>query len=266
MKALSVLGVTVHDVTYGEALETICRFVADGGPHMVTTPNPEFVMLARRDQHFRATLTRAALAIPDGVGLLWAGRVSGCPFREHVRGTDLVVRLASHSAAAGHRWFLLGAAPGIAEKAATALRTMAPGLDIAGTFPGDASPAGDAETRRVIRSAGRVDIALVAYGARAQELWMDRNLGEIGIPVGIGVGGVFNYLAGVSPRAPYWMRKLELEWLHRLVTEPWRWRRQAALPLFAAHVALATWLPGSPGAVQVALSAEGDSTKGLSTS
>src|SRR4051812_20937227 len=118
MKALSVLGVTVHDVTYTEALDAIMGFVADGGPHLVTTPNPEFVITARRNAPFRAVLKQAALAIPDGIGLLWAGRISGHPFREHVRGTDLVLKLAVRSAEAGHRWFLLGAAPGTAEAAA----------------------------------------------------------------------------------------------------------------------------------------------------
>lgn len=266
MKALSVLGVTVHDVTYTEALDAIMRFVADGRPHMITTPNPEFVITARRNSAFRAVLSEASLAIPDGVGLLWAGRVSGHPFREHVRGTDLVTRLAVRSAAKGHRWFLLGAAPGIAEKAAESLLRFAPELEIAGTFAGDATPAGDVEARAVIRSAGKVDVVLVAYGARAQEHWIHRNIKELGIPVGIGVGGVFNYLSGVSPRAPTWARKLELEWLHRLITEPWRWRRQVALPIFVAQVALATWLPGAQGAVREIDSTKSDGSMGNSRS
>ncbi|MQA93043.1 MAG: WecB/TagA/CpsF family glycosyltransferase, partial [Gemmatimonas sp.] len=71
---------------------------------------------------------------------------------------------------------------------------------------------------------------LVAYGAPKQELWLDRNLATLGIPIGIGVGGVFNYLAGDAPRAPSWIRKLHFEWLHRLATQPWRWRRRLVLP------------------------------------
>jgi N-acetylglucosaminyldiphosphoundecaprenol N-acetyl-beta-D-mannosaminyltransferase len=88
--------------------------------------------------------------------------------------------------------------------------------------------------RARIRAAGRVDVLLVAYGAPKQEAWLDRNLAELGIPVGIGVGGVFNYLSGETPRAPAWVRRIHFEWLHRLITQPWRWRRQLALPAFAA--------------------------------
>ena len=84
--------------------------------------------------------------------------------------------------------------------------------------------------RAAIRAAAPVDVLLVAYGAPKQERWLDRNLAALEIPVGIGVGGVFNYLSGATPRAPRLAAPLHLEWLHRLVTQPWRWRRQLALP------------------------------------
>ena len=74
---------------------------------------------------------------------------------------------------------------------------------------------------------------LVAYGAPKQEHWLDRNLAALEIPVGIGVGGVLNYLSGTVPRAPAWVRRIHFEWLHRLISQPWRWRRQRALPVFA---------------------------------
>lgn len=250
MHARSILGVIVHDVTYEEALDAICRFVEDRGPHVVTTPNPEFVMSARRNRAFRRVLNRAALAIPDGVGLLWAGRLAGYPFREHVRGTDLVLRLARRSAERGHRWFLLGGAPGVAKRAATAIQQHAPGLAIAETLAGRSGPEGDEETRAAIQAAGPVDVLLVAFGAPGQEFWMDRNLAAVDVPVGIGVGGVFNYLAGEAPRAPVVIRRLELEWLHRLATQPWRWRRQLALPAFVLTVLAAQFLPGGRGAVR----------------
>ena len=92
--------------------------------------------------------------------------------------------------------------------------------------------------RAAIAAVGPIDLILVAYGAPTQEFWLDRNLGPLGIPAGIGVGGVFNYLSGRAPRAPLWMRRLELEWLHRLLTQPRRWRRQLALPRFAALAVL----------------------------
>jgi N-acetylglucosaminyldiphosphoundecaprenol N-acetyl-beta-D-mannosaminyltransferase len=231
--------VRVDDVTYAETLALVERFIVEGGPHAITTPNPEFVMQARQDAAFRALLDRAALNIPDGVGLLLAARLQGERFREHVRGTDLVERLAALGATRGHRWYLLGAAEGVAQAAADRLQARHPGLTIAGAAPGSPHERDDDSTRALIRAAGRVDLILVAYGAPAQERWMERNLGPLGIPVGIGVGGVLNFLSGQVPRAPGWMRRLELEWLHRLLVQPWRWRRQLSLPHFAALAVVA---------------------------
>lgn len=234
VRSVEVLGVRVDDVTYAEALRIARQAIATRTPHVVTTPNPEFVMLARRDASFRAVLGRAALNVPDGVGLLVAARLRGQRLREHVQGTDLVLKLAAESPGAGYRWFLLGGHGDVAERAGAALRRAYPGLAIAGAAPGSPRPAADAATRTLVRAAGQVDVLLVAYGAPKQEQWLDRNLAALGIPVGIGVGGVFNYLAGDTPRAPLWIRRLHFEWLHRLVTQPWRWRRQLALPVFAA--------------------------------
>jgi N-acetylglucosaminyldiphosphoundecaprenol N-acetyl-beta-D-mannosaminyltransferase len=191
-------------------------------------------MLARADPAFRAVLNRAALNIPDGIGLVLAARLAGERLRQHVQGTDLVHQLAADSARRGERWFLLGGHGDVAERAAAALARAYPGLQIAGATPGSPRPTDDPATRAVIDAAGSVQVLLVAYGAPKQEHWLDRNLGALHIPVGIGVGGVFNYLAGDTPRAPAWVRGLHCEWLHRLITQPWRWRRQLALPRFAA--------------------------------
>jgi N-acetylglucosaminyldiphosphoundecaprenol N-acetyl-beta-D-mannosaminyltransferase len=236
--SIDILGVRVDDVTYNETLALIERWIAEGGHHAITTPNPEIVMLAWREPDFRATLGRAALNVPDGIGLFLAARLRRERFRQHVRGTDLVHHLAALGAVRGHRWFLLGAADGIARKAADRLMSQYPGLTIVGAEPGSPHPQDDPATWAMIRSAGPIDLILVAYGAPAQERWLERSLQPLGIPVGIGVGGVFNFLSGEVPRAPGWMRRLELEWLHRLIVQPWRWKRQLELPRFAGLVAL----------------------------
>jgi N-acetylglucosaminyldiphosphoundecaprenol N-acetyl-beta-D-mannosaminyltransferase len=220
-------------VTYPEALDVLRRAIHDRVPHVVTTPNPEFVMLARRDAPFRSALNRAALNIPDGVGLLLGARLAGERLREHVQGTDLVLMLAAESAQAGWRWFLLGGEGDVSARAARSMERDFPGLQIAGTASGSPLADDDAKTRAAIQAVGQVDVLLVAYGAPKQELWLDRNLGLLDIPVGIGVGGVFNYLSGDAPRAAAWVRRIHFEWLHRLVSQPWRWRRQLALPQFA---------------------------------
>jgi N-acetylglucosaminyldiphosphoundecaprenol N-acetyl-beta-D-mannosaminyltransferase len=115
-----------------------------------------------------------------------------------------------------------------------------PGLVIAGHLEGDPAPTGEAAARAVLTAAGPIHLLLVAYGAPRQEAWLARNLPHLpGVAIGIGVGGTFNFIAGRSPRPPAWMQRVGLGWLFRLLSEPWRWRRQLALPHFAALVLLA---------------------------
>jgi N-acetylglucosaminyldiphosphoundecaprenol N-acetyl-beta-D-mannosaminyltransferase len=230
--SVDVLGVRIDDVTYPEALAVMLEAIRARTPHVVSTPNPEIVMLARGDAAFRATLNRAALNIPDGIGLVLAARLGGRRLREHVQGTDLVLLLAAESARAGHRWFLLGGEGGVAAQAARALTEQFPGLQVVGAERGSPLAEDDPDTRQAIVAVAPVDVLLVAYGAPKQERWLERNLAALEIPVGIGVGGVFNYFSGATPRAPVWVRRMHFEWLHRLVTQPWRWRRQLALPIF----------------------------------
>lgn len=235
-QSVCILGVRVDDVTTDEALQLMVGYIEEGqrdpsAVHQVVTVNPEFVMRAQRDPTFRVVLQNAQLAIPDGVGLLWAARVLGCRLRERVTGSDTVPLLARECAARGHRLFLLGAAPGVAEQAARELCAANPGLQIAGTYAG--SPAASEEDGIVARIvASRPRVLLVAYGAPAQDVWIARNLARLGVPLCIGVGGTLDFLAGVAQRAPAGMRRMGVEWLYRLLREPRRWRRMLALPHF----------------------------------
>lgn len=231
-----ILGARVDDLTWDETLAFIARFVASGQPHQVMTPNPEFVMRARRDPVFRALLDRVDLAPADGVGLKWAARLLGLPLRQVVPGSDLVERLAAAGMRTGQRWFLLGAAEGVAAEAAAILSARYPGLVIAGAWSGSPDPAEDDALCRRIEAAKPVDLLLVAYGAPKQDQWIARNQPRLRIPVAIGVGGTFNFIAGRSRRPPELVKKLNLIWLFRLLTEPRRWRRQLALVHFAALV------------------------------
>jgi N-acetylglucosaminyldiphosphoundecaprenol N-acetyl-beta-D-mannosaminyltransferase len=242
MRSVDILGIRVDDVTYEEALEIIEGFILKGGYHQVTTPNPEFVVYAQSNPAFRSVLNNAALSIPDGGGLLLAGRWLKRPIREQVRGTDLAYKLMERASKKGYKVFLLGAAPGVAEEAAARFREMYPGINIVGTFAGSADPEGDEEARRAVLQKGRPDIILVAYGAPKQDDWLARNLPLLDIPVGIGVGGVFDFVSGRVRRAPLWMRNMGLEWLFRLIMQPWRWRRQLALPTFLLLVLRARFL------------------------
>jgi len=242
-----ILGVRVHDVTMEEALRIVAGFLAKGGAHQICTVNPEFVMHARRDPAFFRVLEEADLNVPDGVGLLWAGRILRQPLRERVPGVELMEALAVRAAERGWRVFLLGAAEGVADRAAAVLQARYPGLIVAGTFAGSPRPEDAPHILERLRKA-RPDLLFVAYGAPQQDLWIARYQPELGIPVAMGVGGAFDFIAGVVPRAPRWMREIGLEWLYRLIRQPWRWRRMLALPRFVLAVLAARYGSGGTGA------------------
>ncbi|MCS6772648.1 MAG: WecB/TagA/CpsF family glycosyltransferase [Thermoflexales bacterium] len=231
----------MHDVTLCQACDIAEALIQRGGAYQFATVNPEFIMAAQRDPEFMALLQQTALNVPDGVGVLWAARRLGQPLRERVAGVDLVQALCGMASA--HRWrtFFLGAQPGVAERAAARMAERFPGLMICGTFAG--TPREEDAPAIVKRIANcKPQLLFVAYGAPAQDKWLARHLrevlvGEQGL-VGVGVGGAFDFIAGVQQRAPLWMQRAGLEWLHRLVRQPWRWRRQLALIRFVFAVLL----------------------------
>ena len=228
---INILDIPVHDVTMAETLDLITQFVAQGKAHQICTVNPEFIMAAQNDLEFKHILNRSALNLPDGIGVVWAARRQGRVVRERVAGSDLIYQLADRAAKTGWKIFLLGAADGVADQTAIKLRSLYPGVKIVGAWAGSPRPDDDDEAVRRIR-ATEADIVLVAYGAPKQDKWIDRNLARTGASVAIGVGGSFDFVVGTQRRAPQWLRRLNLEWLYRLVREPRRWRRQLALPRF----------------------------------
>jgi N-acetylglucosaminyldiphosphoundecaprenol N-acetyl-beta-D-mannosaminyltransferase len=233
--SIEILGVRVDDATYDDLLARVDAFVASGRSHQIVTLNPEMLVVAHDEPNFRRILNTAELTVADGVGLLFAARWLGHPLRERVTGSDGIYRLATHCAQRGYRVFFLGAAPGVAAVVADRLTAENPSLEVAGTYAGSPSAEDEDDIIERVRAAGP-DLLFVAYGVPAEEKWIARNRCRLGVPVMIGVGGTFDFVAGVTKRAPAWLRRLGLEWLHRLIQEPWRWRRQVALPKFAALV------------------------------
>jgi N-acetylglucosaminyldiphosphoundecaprenol N-acetyl-beta-D-mannosaminyltransferase len=243
---VTVLGVRVDRLTLAEVLDLTERWVAEararrarGAPirtRQVVTLNPEMVMAARRDDALRAVLNGADLVLADGVGVVLAARLRGVRGIVRLTGVETVGALAERAAARGWRLFLLGAPPGVAAEAAVRLRAEHVGLLVVGTHAGSPLPAEDGASAERIRE-GATDVLCVAYGAPAQEWWIDRNREALGATVAIGVGGTLDFLAGQVPRAPAALRRMGLEWAFRLWRQPWRWRRMLALPHFALAVA-----------------------------
>jgi len=226
---VDICGVRIHNLTMNETLARIGRMVARGKPSYVFTPNVDHIVQLQRDTAFRAAYAEAALVVPDGFPLLWAANFLGTPLKERVSGSDLVPSECAVAAERGYRLFFLGGRPGSAETAKKRLERIHPGIRIAGVycppygFEKDAAE--NARIVEIVRNASP-DILFVGLGSPKQELWIHRHYRQLEVPVSIGVGATFEFLAGVVRRAPAAMQHAGLEWLWRLGCEPRRlWKR-----------------------------------------
>jgi len=233
---VDILGIGFDRLDLDAAVDRIVRRHATGAHTFVITANPEFVMLARRDPVLAAIARTADLVVADGTGVLVASRMLGDPLPGRVPGRLLVDALLARIAPTGAPVFFLGASPGIAELAADAAKRRVPSLRVAGAYAGSPLPVDDPSARARIAEAA-TDVLLVAYGMPAQERWIARNLPHLeSVRLAIGVGGVFDQLAGRVRVPPRFVHAIGFEWLWRLAFEPRRWRRQRALPVFVALV------------------------------
>lgn len=226
---IDILGILIDSITCRETLAQIDRFIQAGRPQQIVTINVDFLNIGYRDPAFVTLLNAAALAVPDGMPLLWVARLLGQPLLERITGTDLLYGAADLAARKGYRMFLLGAAPGVAATAGIILAQRFPGLQIVGTYAPPEQAAFDAaENAHIVAQirAARPDLLFVALGTPKQEKWIAHHLDALGVPVCIGIGGVLNFLTGRVARAPAHWQRAGLEWLYRLLREPGRlWRR-----------------------------------------
>lgn len=194
---------------------------------IVVTLNPEILMAARRSSRLRRIIAHAFLVVPDGIGVVRALNGRGWGPATRVAGVDMVEQYCGFAAELGHKVAFVGAAPGVAQRAADELIGRHPALQVVAV---DDGPPNGATARRVGHA--KPDVVLAAYGGGRQEPFLADYGETLGAAVGIGVGGTFDFLAGEVTRAPRIVRERGLEWLWRLVKEPWRWRRQTVLPQF----------------------------------
>ena len=231
---INVLGVGFDNITMDQAVAEGVRLMETPGPHYVVTPNPEIVEVCREDHEAMEAVNGADLVLADGIGVIYGAKMLGTPLKGRVTGIGFAQNLMARMAENGKSLYLLGAKPGVAEKAAEALRKQYPGLRIAGTHDGYFQE--DAPVTEAIRESG-ADVAFVCLGAPKQEKWMQKNGKATGAHLLVGLGGCLDVFSGEVQRAPEVFQKLGLEWLHRLVKDPRRIGRMMKLPLFLIHAA-----------------------------
>ena len=220
-----LLGLNLDRLDVDQVLGWAENRVQEGRPGHVVTANIRFMSVAMQDRSFASIINGADLAVTDGMPLIWLSKLLGAPIPERITGPDLILSLAKLAAEKGYSVYLMGAAPGVAEDAATLLCAMYPGLKIAGTHPGYFDEDEELEMVYTIRRC-RPQFLFVALGCPKQEFWIHRWKHELDVPVCIGVGGTLDILTGRLKRAPTWVQRTGLEWLYRLQQEPRRlWRR-----------------------------------------
>lgn len=183
--------------------------------------NAHCVNVAARNVDYRRALHGADMLLPDGVGLELAAKLHGSHFAANLNGTDLGPELGRAIAARGLSLFLLGAAPGVAERAAERLRELAPGLQIVGTCDGFDGLRDPQAAIAAINASG-ADMVWMATGVPHQDLWLAAHANALNARYLLGVGALLDFLSGRISRAPIWMRRVRLEWLWRLGLEPRR--------------------------------------------
>jgi len=204
----------------------------------VVTPNVDHVVMLQGQEDFRRAYENADLVLADGWPVVWASRKVGCPLPGVVPGSDLVpgvFRAASdafrNSGAQPLRVFLLGAAPGVAARAARRIENDWPGVEVVGEYsPPMGFERDNKESAFIVTliAEAQPDVLVVGLGAPKQELWVHRHQAEIKAGVALCVGATIDFLAGERRRAPLWMRRMKIEWLHRMLSEPKRLIRRYA--------------------------------------
>lgn len=257
----------IKPLSFKDALEYLVKSAqTDGKKTFVVTINPEIIMLARSDQEYEKVLKSADLALADGIGVVWAAKIFGKLVNGRIHGADLVEKLSERAAKYPITVGFLGGRGNVADKTAECLVKKYPGLKVAfavsewpeklddrrlkienrtlriedrksinlqsSTFKGPSSIIHNPSSNNRMSA----DILFVAFGSPKQEKWIYENLPDIDVRVAIGIGGAFDFISGNVRRAPVWLRSLGLEWLFRLLIQPWRIKRQLALPKFVILV------------------------------
>lgn len=232
-----LLGVTITNESEDKILEHVLKLVKIGKKFTIVTPNPEILVYADKHEKYKNILNNAQIALPDGVGVVLAGKLVGKPFKSRVTGVDFIQNLCKITGENPISMGFLGGRGKVAERAVECLRKKYPwikvafvgqewseaGFDLPSTISAHPRPS------RSSHSFPTIDILFVAYGFPKQEEWIAEHLENLPVTAAMGVGGSFDYLSGEVVRAPGFVRAWGFEWLFRLIRQPWRLKRQLAL-------------------------------------
>jgi N-acetylglucosaminyldiphosphoundecaprenol N-acetyl-beta-D-mannosaminyltransferase len=254
---VDIADVQIDNVTKAEAIEKIDSFVQSGKSHYIVTPYSEMIVFAQGNLAYREVLNNSSLSLPDGVGILWAAKFLSLPkhnalwtwsqvkysllaipfnkkfirsvIKEQVTGSRLVYDLAKLASEKNYSLALVGGSGNVAAQAAYKLKKLYPNLNIKLAL---SDRPFDGQIIKEINETNS-DILLLAYSPPKQEMWLAENYLKLNTKAAIGLGGTFDYLAGKRAAAPNFMHQAGLEWLWRLITQPWRIKRMwNAIPVF----------------------------------
>ena len=225
--AVNIFGVDICSITFDRALEILLGWIeSEETGRFVVTPNINHLVLYQEDSCFREAYSHASLVLPDGRYVILLSKLLGRPLAEPVNGSDLVPALMQSSENRGRlSVFLLGAMPGVAEAAAKNIQVRWPHVRVAGTYsPPIGFDADPDESRTIVERINDVspELLIVGISPPRQEIWVSRYSSQISATVTICAGATIDFLAGVKPRAPVWVQRSGLEWLHRTISEPRR--------------------------------------------
>ena len=242
LKFQTIAAIRLVSTTKKDLLDYLIGSIDSKKKIMLFTPNPEFVVYAGRHSWFRDILTQSDINIPDGVGLALAGRILRKTLKTRITGVDLMIDLCKEAGKRGWSAYFLGGKPGTAKASILKLKkdfgdfkawsSHGPSLRLNG-ISGELSPSSEVEKAVEEINKKKPDLLFTAFGMGKQEKFIADNFKRLDIRLAVGVGGSFDYISGKTKRAPLWARRAGLEWLFRLIKEPWRLKRQLNLLVFA---------------------------------
>lgn len=225
MTRMRLMNTEIDNLTMDEILDAIDSLIKEDNCSYVVTPNVDHIVQLEKDEELKRAYENASLILTDGKPLIWISNWYKTPIKEKISGSDLFPRVCDLAAKKGYTMYLLGAAEGVADKAAKNLMDKYKGLNIVGTYsPPFGFEKDKVELKKIERQIQEVhpDILIVGLGCPKQEKYMYHHCKELDVPISFGLGASIDFEAGNIKRAPRWMSEHGLEWLYRITQDPKR--------------------------------------------